>query len=113
MSSEHDNQIQPPPSFVAVYADAHQRLRTPIAVVRDRYEVCEDLACQLVTQAEHLYHAQEPSESAILLGFHTALRAEGAGVSPLEATWVVCRLAELLSWECPALPEPTDGAEAA
>ena len=46
--TEDDNQIIVPPSFIALFSDARQRLREPAAQVRQRYELCEDLACQLV-----------------------------------------------------------------
>ena len=39
-----ENQIEVPPSFTALYADrSGQRLHTPMAEVRQRYEACEDL----------------------------------------------------------------------
>ncbi len=99
-----DNQILVPPSFMAVYSDARNRLTEPAAVVRARYELCEDLACHLVEQAQTLYHVQAPSESDILLRIHAGLRDAGAGVSPAEARWITLRLAELLEWRCPELP---------
>ena len=45
---DDDNQIHVPPSFMAVYSDARQRLLEKPAVVRARYELCEDLAGHLV-----------------------------------------------------------------
>lgn len=108
LSMEDENQIWVPPSFIAVFSDARQRLREPSEVVRQRYELCEDLANQLVEHAQLLYHAQAPSESGILLSLHAGLRSPDAGVSPGEADWVVSRLAELLNWDCPALPAATD-----
>lgn len=116
-----DYQIDIPPSFFALYTDARKRLSEPIGVVRQRYEVCEDLAQLLVQQAQHLHHVEVPSEEQILLGIHAGLTAgatadpadpadaagaEAAAVSPAEAGWVVRRLAELLDWPCPlpALP---------
>jgi len=101
---EEDNQIHVPPSFLAVYADSRQRLREPASVVRNRYELCEDLAGHLVEQAQTLYHVQAPSEAEILLRIHAGLSSPGAGTSPAEASWVVQRLAELLQWRCPELP---------
>lgn len=98
-----DNQIQVPPSFVALYSDARQRLREPPAVVRARYELCEDLACHLVEQAQQLYHGGARSEEGVLLGIHAGLAAPGACVSPQEARWITLRLAELLDWRSPAL----------
>ena len=48
---EDDNQILIPPSFVALYSDARQRLQLPRSELQARYELCEDLACTLVEQA--------------------------------------------------------------
>ncbi len=106
-----DNQILVPPSFIAVHSDARGRLRERIDVVRQRYELCEDLACHLVEQAQTLYHVQAPSEAEILRRIHAGLSSPGAGTSPAEAVWVVQRLAELLQWRCPDLPgvQPEDG----
>lgn len=101
---DDDNQIFIPPSFSALYCDAHARLRLPVAELRARYELCEDLACHLVEQAQTLYHVQAPSEAEILLRIHAGLSSPGAGTSPAEASWVVQRLAELLQWRCPELP---------
>ncbi len=110
---EEDNQIHVPPSFLAVYADSRQRLREPASVVRNRYELCEDLAGHLVEQAQTLYHVQAPSEAEILRRIHAGLCAGESGVSVDEASWITTRLAELLNWPCPVLTPPAteDGAE--
>lgn len=107
-----DNQIFVPPSFIAVHSDARGRLRERAEVVRQRYELCEDLANHLVEQAQTLYHVQAPSEADILQRIHAGLCAEGAGIRADEAVWVTLRLAELLSWPCPqltAMDGPVDG----
>ena len=101
-----DNQILVPPSFIAVHSDARGRLRECAEVVRQRYELCEDLASHLVEHAQTLYHVQAPSEAEILRRIHAGLCTEGAGVSIVEATWVTTRLAELLQWPCPQLDAP-------
>ena len=103
---EEDNQIHVPPSFLAVYADSRQRLREPASVVRNRYELCEDLAGHLVEHAQPLYHVQAPSEAEILRRIHAGLCTAESGVSTAEATWIVTRLAELLVWPCPDLVVP-------
>ena len=66
-----DNQIEIPPSFTALFADrSGTRLRTPITEVRQRYEVCEDLATHLTETARIVtfegdsYRAQARKESA-------------------------------------------------
>ncbi|CAM4187050.1 hypothetical protein [Paracidovorax anthurii] len=99
-----DNQIHVPPSFIALYSDARQRLTAPAAEVRERHEFCEDLANHLVEQARVLYHVQAPSESEVLLRIHAGLASPGAGVTMAEARWITLRLAELLDWRCPELP---------
>lgn len=101
-----DNQVLVPPSFIAVHSDARGRLRERAEVVRQRYELCEDLASHLVEHAQTLYHVQAPSEAEILRRIHAGLCSEGAGVSIVEATWVTTRLAELLQWPCPQLDAP-------
>lgn len=101
------NQLTVAPSFAALHADRSGRVRTPLAELLARYELCEDLASHLVEQAQLLYHREAPSEAGVLLGMHTALR-EGGIVSAPEAGWVIQRLAELLDWKCPALPGPED-----
>lgn len=103
-----DNQILVPSSFIALYSDARQRLLAPAGEVRARYELCEDLACHLVEQAQQLYHGGARSEEGVLLGIHAGLAAPGAGVSPQEARWITLRLAELLDWRSPQLPAPQD-----
>ena len=98
------SQIQPPPSFAELFRDRSGRLRTPIAEIVARYELCEDLACHLVEQAQALYHSGNSSEEQVLLGMHAGLAAEGSVVSQPEAGWIVQRLAELLEWRAPQLP---------
>jgi hypothetical protein len=93
-----DNQIFIPPSFFAVYSDARKRLLEPIGVVRERYEICEDLANHLVGHAQIQHHTEVPVESEILRRIHAGLAMPEAGVSSAEAGWIVQRLAELLGW---------------
>jgi len=107
---EHDNQIFVPPSFIALYADARGRLRETADTLRQRYELCEDLANHLVEHAQTLYHVQAPSEAEILRRIHAGLSSGEAGLAQFEATWVVSRLAELLAWQFPALPGTDDPA---
>ena len=101
-----DNQILVPPSFIAVHSDARGRLRERAEVLRQRYELCEDLASRLVEHAQTLYPVQAPSEAELLRRIHAGLCSEGAGAPILEATWVTTRLAELLQWPCPQLDAP-------
>lgn len=101
------SQIQPPESFAELFRSHAGILKTPIAEIVARYELCEDLACHLVEQAQTLYHSGNSSEEGVLLGFHTALSADGGVVTPKEAGWVIQRLAELLEWKAPQLPTPS------
>ena len=98
-----DYQIDIPPSFFALYTDRRQRLSEPLAVVRERYEVCEDLSNHLVQQALTLHHVEVPSEPEILGKIHAGLAAPASGFSPAEAEWITRRLTELLGWRCPPL----------
>ena len=100
-----DNQIFIPPSFFAVYSDARKRLLEPIGVVRERYEICEDLANHLVGHAQIQHHTEVPVESEILRRIHAGLAMPEAGVSSAEAGWIVQRLAELLGWPSPGPEE--------
>lgn len=101
-----DYQIDIPPSFFALYSDARgQRLREPIALVRSRYEVCEDLATHLIEHARILAHVEVPSEDEVLTRIHAGLCDAASGVSTAEAGWIVTRLAELLGWR-PRATEP-------
>lgn len=100
---EHDNQIEVPPSFMAVHADARGRLQVTPNHLCERYELCEDLANMLVEQAQTLLHVQAPSEEQVLGGIHAGLCAQESTLETKEATWVVSRLAELLAWPCPLL----------
>ena len=110
---DNDNQIHVPPSFMAVYSDTRQRLSEKPAVVRTRYELCEDLTGHLVEHAQTLYHVQAPSEAEILRRIHAGLCTAESGVSVAEATWITTRLAELLNWPCPELiPEQPAAAPA-
>ena len=101
-----DYQIHIPPSFFALYTDARQRLAEPIATVRTRYEVCEDLANHLVSHAQALNHVEVPSETEILMRIHDGLSTPEAGVSAAEARWIVRRLAELLGWNGEPFEQP-------
>lgn len=101
MSDEY--QIEIPPSFIALYSDARRRLTVPLRDLRDRYEVCEDLAQHLTTHCRSIHVEIGVDEQEVLTRCHQGLSTPEAGVSAAEATWVVTRLAELLGWP------PTEG----
>lgn len=96
---EDPNQIEVPPSFLALFASpSGHRLLQPMAVVRDRYELCEDLAQALTEQAAAAQFRTGADEAVVLRNMLAALCADGSAVEPAEAQWVVRRLAELLGW---------------
>jgi hypothetical protein len=95
------NQIEPPPSFVALFASPYgHKLLQPMSVVRQRYEMCEDLAQALVEQA--LSRNRGGDEASVLSTMLAGLSSDGSPVDAREARWVVTRLAELLNWPPPA-----------
>ena len=97
------NQIEVPPSFQALYATpSGRRLTAPMATVRTRYELCEDMAQMLAEQAATALFKTGSSEREVLHRFRLALSGEGGALQPPEADWVVTRLAEILGWELPA-----------
>ena len=99
------NQIEVPPSFLALYSSpTTRRLTQPIAEVRDRYELCEDLA-QMLTEHSSMQQGDDPaSQRKVLAKTQLALEGEASPVQPNEAAWVIRRLAELLGWEQPEPP---------
>lgn len=101
--SDDENQILIPESFLDLHRDrSRTRLRTPVAEVRARYEFCEDLAQQLVVQAQHIHFDIGLPEDEVLMRIEAGLTGTepGAesGLSADEAVWVSRRLAELLHW---------------
>ena len=97
-----DYPIEIPQSFLALYTDTRrQRLHTPWQEVAQRYELCEDLANLLTTTARDMEFSLGIAESDVLSRCHQGLLGEAAVVTPPEAQWVVCRLAELLGWALP------------
>ena len=104
------SQIFIPDSFIALFQGRQQRLQAPLGEVAARYELCEDLANHLVEQAQSLHHgAAVPSEEEILDRMLAALTTPESGFTLPEARWVVTRLAELLNWPAPQLPEAPAG----
>ncbi|WP_294771804.1 ATPase with chaperone activity [uncultured Rhodoferax sp.] len=95
-------QIEIPQSFLALYTDVRrQRLNAPWQEVAQRYELCEDLANLLTGTAKDMEFSLGIMPSDVLARCHQGLLGEVAVVTPPEAQWVVCRLAELLGWDLP------------
>ena len=104
-----ENQIEIAPSFIALFVERGRLL--PGAThqfVIGRYDLCEDMACTLVEHAQTMQFDQGLGEAEVLGRCHQGLLAKSSVVTVKEAAWVVCRLAELLSWPCPQ-PENNDG----
>lgn len=100
------NQIEVPASFLALYTrPGGYKLTEPMAHVRQRYELCEDLAQMLMERAAGEHAGRGTSMLGVLDGMRRALQAEGSVVLPPEAVWITRRLAELLGWEDPG-PDP-------
>ena len=95
-----DNQIEPPQSFMAMYATpGRSRPNAPQELVLARYEQCEDMACMLTEHAQTLAFKENFSESEVLARCHRGLRDAASDFNEKEAAWVIRRLAELLGWE--------------
>lgn len=94
-----DHQIHLPESFAALFVPPGKVKST---LGRDdllqRYKLCEDMANLLTERAADLQFQLGITEAMALDQCEQGLLAEPAVVSPAEARWVVCRLAELLQW---------------
>jgi hypothetical protein len=99
---DDSNQIEVPPSFLALFASpTGHRLLQPMKHVRERYELCEDLAQMLVEQAETARFKSDGSERETLAKMEAALSDPGSGLEPGEVSWVLTRLAEIAGWGPP------------
>lgn len=99
---EDPNQIEVPPSFTALFASpSGYKLTEPMSTVRQRYELCEDLAQMLMEQASSAAFKGDLPERDVLARTQAALSGADSPVQPREAWWVTMRIAELLGWEQP------------
>lgn len=99
------NQIEVPPSFTALFTTpGGHRLTRPMADIRQRYELCEDMAQMLTEQAGTLQFKSGGSERDVLATLRVALSGPEAVLEGPELGWVLTRLAELLGWEAPEPP---------
>ena len=97
-----DNQFIVAPSFIALFVlPGRSKPSASRDEISARYEYCEDLATLLTEHASTTLWELGITEEDVLSRMHTGLLAGDATVSPLEAQWVVCRLAELLGWRMP------------
>jgi len=96
------NQIEVPPSFVALFTGpGGHRLTQPMAAVRERYELCEDLAQMLCEQASAAAFKSGAGSSEVLAGMQAALSGGSGPLQASEPAWVVTRIAEILGWDLP------------
>jgi hypothetical protein len=92
------NQIEPPPSFVALYMSKDgSRLTQSPAFVVGRYELCEDLAHSLTERAATLL-VHSDNERDVLERVREGLSGTDSPMTQGEAQWVIARLAELMAW---------------
>jgi len=99
------NQIEVPPSFVALFTSpSGHRLIQPMGKIRERYELCEDMAQMLTDQAGTALFKSGGTPREVLAKMKLALLGAESVLQADEAAWVVTRMAELLGWEG---PEPT------
>jgi hypothetical protein len=106
------NQTYLPESFTALYVPPG-KVKPSIGLreMAERYELCEDLANLLTEKAANMQFTLGITEDLVLQQCELGLLADPAVVSPVEARWVVCRLAELLNWPMDQLlqsPPPQD-----
>ena len=102
------NQIYLPESFTSLYVPPG-KVKPSIGLreMAGRYDLCEDLANLLTEKAANMQFTLGITEELVLQQCELGLLAEPAVVSPTEARWVVCRLAELLNWPMdPLLQSP-------
>ncbi|MEN9383321.1 MAG: hypothetical protein RL323_464 [Pseudomonadota bacterium] len=97
-----DNQIHVPPSFTELFLQPGKvKPSLPLAEILQRYELCEDMAQMLTDPASELLVKLGVTEADVLHKMRLGLEADGTALSPAEALWVTCRLAELLNWPVP------------
>ena len=98
-----DNQIEIPPSFMALYiTPGRSAPNAPQGVVIARYEQCEDMASALTEHAQSVAFKEQLGAAEVLARCHQGLLASPSDFTAQEAAWVTCRLAELLGWAPPA-----------
>ncbi len=107
-----ESQLVVPPSFIALYVKPGRiKPNASREEIAARYEFCEDLATMLVDHARAKLWELRVTEVDVLQRVRRGLTADQSGVNPVEAEWVIRRLAELLGWDfapCESGPGATD-----
>jgi hypothetical protein len=97
-----ENQSFVPESFMSLYLDKGRvKPRLTRIDLSARYELCEDMANMLIDTASSQQFQLGITEDDALERCWRGLLMTTATASPEESFWVVCRLAELLSWPIP------------
>jgi hypothetical protein len=94
------NQLFVADSFAALYV-LRERLTLTRKELETRYETCEDLAGEVARFCQTLQFGHGLSEEEALRRCHQGLLEPPTAVSEAEAAWVICRVAEMLSWDLP------------
>ena len=95
---DSNNQIIIPDSFIALFVQpGRAKPSAEYAVILQRYELCEDLACALVDQANTKKWELGVETQDIVQRINLGLAGGSAGVSDAEAEWVCKRLTELMN----------------
>lgn len=103
-----DNQIEIPPSFIALHiAPGRSVTTTPKVLMLARYEQCEDMASLLTEHAQTLLDKENLAPQDVLLRCYRGLLADAENFNAPEAQWVVTRLAEFMGWPWPAWGDET------
>jgi len=97
-----DNQTVIPRSFIDLFVPPDRIKPTePRDVIAVRYELCEDMAQLLTEHAKAKLWELSVTEDDVLERIHRGLLGDDALFAENEASWVICRLAELLDWPIP------------
>jgi hypothetical protein len=100
MDDHYDhNQTLVPESFLAIHS-RHGRALRPRAEIEARYGLCEDVALHAAALIAARHHEGDDTAEA-LRRCHHGLRADPDAFLPVEASWVVRRVAELQDWDAP------------
>ncbi len=94
-----ENQIEIPPSFVALFVDpGRSKPNATRMEIAGRYELCEDLANMLTETASKMLFSLGITEQDVIERCRLGLIGENAVVSEPEADWIIRRLIELMNW---------------
>ena len=105
-----ENQSFVPESFMMLYVKPGQyKPSLPRQELTQRYEFCEDMANMLTDTVSTQQFQLGITKSDALEKCWQGLLATPELINSEEAFWVVCRLAEILSWPIPSWPmQPHD-----